>query len=120
MLTSSTVTGNPANGFIAGVGADALDFYSAHYYANCGSATLADGSTFLRALRAHVNAQGGTSLPLHLTEWNTGLGERCGTGVYSEARMQSWTSGIRSQRAAERSSGASDRSKKACTPSRFR
>jgi|GEM_PF-1870020 len=94
VLTSSRVTGNPANGFVAGVGADALDFYSAHYYANCGSATLADGSTFLHALRAHVNAQGGTSLPLHLTEWNTGLGERCGTGVYSEARMQSWTSGM--------------------------
>jgi len=94
ILTSSTVTGNPANGFIAGVGADSLDFYSAHYYANCSSATLTEASTFLRALRAHVNAQGGTTLPLHLTEWNTGLGERCGTSVYSEARMQSWTSGM--------------------------
>jgi hypothetical protein len=94
VLTSSTVVGNPANGFIAGVGADALDFYSAHYYANCGSATLSDGATFLRALRSHINAQGGTSLPMHLTEWNTGLGERCGGSVYSDARMQSWTSGM--------------------------
>lgn len=94
ILTSSTRAGNPANGFIAAVGAGNLDFYSAHHYGSCDSATLAESATFLRNLRAHVDSQGGSGKPLHITEWNIGLGERCGNALYREPRLQSFTSGV--------------------------
>lgn len=97
ILTSSQVAGNPANGFIAGVGRENLDFYSAHLYSTCATATLASTATFLRSLRALVDGQGGTGLPLHITEWNIGLGNQCGNALYGEARMQSFASGVLTQ-----------------------
>jgi len=48
---------------------------------------------YLRKLRAMVDSQGGTGKPLHLTEWNIGLGERCGNSFFAEQRLQSFTSG---------------------------
>jgi len=97
ILTSSTVSGNPANGFIAGVGLANLDFYSAHLYGSCATATLGASAAFLRSLRSLVNGQGGSSLPIHITEWNIGLGNQCGNDLFAEPRMQSFTSGVLTQ-----------------------
>ncbi|MBK9440541.1 MAG: hypothetical protein IPN53_04170 [Comamonadaceae bacterium] len=94
ILANSTVPDNPANGFIAAVGATNLDFYSAHHYNNCSSASLASAALFLRSLRSLVNSQGGSSKPLHITEWNIGLGERCGNPFFGEQRTQSFASGM--------------------------
>lgn len=94
VLTSSTVAGNPANGFIAAVGASTLDFYSAHWYGACARATLAEAAGFLRQLRALVDAQGGRGKPLHITEWNIGLGQQCGESLYADPRTQSYASGV--------------------------
>lgn len=94
VLNSSKEAGNPANGFIAAVGAGTLDFYSAHLYDRCANATLASSASFLRSLRALVNAQGGSGKPVHVTEWNIGLGTQCGESQYAEQRMQSYAAGL--------------------------
>lgn len=94
ILTTATVAGNPANGFIGAVGADSLDFYSAHHYGSCSTATLAASAGFLRSLRSLVDGQGGAGKPIHVTEWNIGLGTQCGNALYAEPRMQSWASGV--------------------------
>lgn len=94
VLTTSSQTSNPANGFIPAVGASTLDFYSAHLYSTCSRATLGAAATFLRSLRDLVNTQGGTDKPLHITEWNIGLGEQCGEAFFSEQRTQSFDSGV--------------------------
>lgn len=94
ILTTSTVTGNPANGFVTAVGAGNLDFYSAHLYNSCSTATLASAGTFLRSLRSLANSQGATGKPLHITEWNIGLGQQCGNSFFAEARTQSFASGV--------------------------
>jgi hypothetical protein len=95
ILASSTQPGNPANGFIPAVGASTLDFYSAHLYNTCSSATLASAADFLRALRTNVvNKQGGSAKPIHITEWNIGLGSQCGNAFFTDQRTQSFGSGI--------------------------
>jgi hypothetical protein len=94
ILSNSTQAGNPANGFIAAVGASNLDFYSAHHYSSCATATLASSAAFLRALRALVNSQGGSALPLQISEWNIGLGAQCGNAFFAEQRTQSFASGV--------------------------
>lgn len=94
ILTSSTVSGNPANGFIGAVGASNLDFYSFHLYNSCSTATLSSAATFLRGVRSLVDGQGGTGKPLHVTEWNIGLGSQCGNDLFAEARTQSFDSGV--------------------------
>jgi hypothetical protein len=92
VLTSSTRAGNPANNFIGAVGAGNLDFYSAHHYNTCSTASLATSANFLRSLRTLVDGQGGSGKPLQITEWNIGLGEQCGNGFFAEQRLQSFTS----------------------------
>ncbi|MFZ4623456.1 MAG: hypothetical protein ACOYNF_04385 [Rhodoferax sp.] len=94
VLAKSTELDNPANGFIAAVGATNIDFFSAHLYDKCSTATLTSSATFLRALRDMVNAQGGSAKPLQITEWNIGLGSQCGNAFYAEPRTQSFDSGI--------------------------
>lgn len=94
ILTSSGVAGNPANGFVAAVGAGNLDFFSAHHYNSCSTATMASSATFLRNLRALADSQGATGKPLHITEWNIGLGQSCGNDFFAEQRMQSFASGV--------------------------
>lgn len=94
VLTQAQQAGNPANGFIAAVGASSLDFYSAHLYGSCSTATLAASASFLRSLRAHVDSQGGSGKPLHITEWNIGLGSQCGEDLYATQRTQSFASGV--------------------------
>jgi hypothetical protein len=94
ILTTSNVAGNPANGFVAAVGADSLDFYSAHHYGNCSAAKMSESASFLRSLRSLVDRQGGSGKPIHVTEWNIGLGNQCGSAQYGDPRMLSWTSGV--------------------------
>ncbi|MBI5258067.1 MAG: hypothetical protein HY855_16310 [Burkholderiales bacterium] len=94
VLNKSKEAGNPANGFIAAVGAGTLDFYSAHLYDRCANASLASSASSLRALRALVDSQGGVGKPLHISEWNIGLGNDCGNSLFAEQRLQSFTSGL--------------------------
>lgn len=94
VLTTSTIAGNPANGFVQMVGVDQLDFFSAHLYSSCATATLASAGTFLRSLRSLADNQGATGKPLHITEWNIGLGNQCGDAFYAEPRTQSFASGV--------------------------
>lgn len=94
VLQTSRQAGNPANGFIANVGAGSLDFYSAHLYDKCAAASLANSAGFLRSLRALVDGQGGAGKPIHVTEWNIGLGQQCGNALYAEQRLQSYASGV--------------------------
>ena len=93
ILTSSTMAGNPAKDFVQAVGPTNLDFYSAHLYNNCATATLASAGTFLRSLRSLADTQGATGKPLHITEWNIGLGNQCGNDFFAEPRTQSFASG---------------------------
>jgi hypothetical protein len=94
ILTTSTVSGNPAKDFVNAVGADKLDFYSAHHYNNCSTATMASTGTFLRSLRTLVDSQGASGKPIHITEWNIGLGQACGNDFFAEQRTQSFASGM--------------------------
>jgi hypothetical protein len=94
VLTNSKQSGNVANGFISAAGAGTLDFYSAHLYDKCATATLPASATFLRSLRALVDAQGGSGMPIHISEWNIGLGNDCGESLYADQRTQSYDAGI--------------------------
>ena len=94
ILNNSKDATNVAKDFIANVGASTLDFYSAHLYDSCATATLASPANFLRALRKLVNDQGGSAKPLHVTEWNIGLGSQCGNDFYADQRMQSFAGGM--------------------------
>lgn len=94
ILTTSNQAGNPANGFINAVGASSLDFYSAHLYDKCASASLSASGSFLRSLRARVDSTGGAGKPLHISEWNIGLGNECGESFFANQRNQSFASGI--------------------------
>lgn len=94
LLTNATRTGSTANGFVGAVSTSGLDFFSTHYYGNCATATLSDAASYFRNVRTLVNNQGGSNLPLQITEWNIGLGERCGNAFYGQQRTQSYASGI--------------------------
>lgn len=94
VLAKSKQTDNVAYGFINNVGASTLDYYSAHLYDKCGSATLQSSATFLRSLRALVDGQGGVGKPIHISEWNIGLGTECGNSYYADQRNQSYASGL--------------------------
>ena len=94
ILTSSAVTTNPAYGFVGAVGASSLDFFSAHHYNSCSTATVASSGAFLRSLRTLVDTQGATGKPIHITEWNIGLGQQCGNDLFAEQRTQSFASGV--------------------------
>ena len=45
-------------------------------------------------MRALADAQGAAGKPLHITEWNIGLGETCGEALYATLRMQSYASAM--------------------------
>lgn len=94
VLNNSTMSGNPSRNFVSNVGASNLDFYSAHLYERCDSASLVSAATFLRSLRALADGQGATGKPLHITEWNIGLGSQCGESLFGTQRTQSFASGV--------------------------
>lgn len=77
--------------FLASVRANRLDFFSAHFYGNCAATTLADLRDWLRSLRRQIDAQGFTGRPLHVSEWNIGLGQQCGNALYRQPRLASFT-----------------------------
>ena len=94
VLTKSQQSDSTANGFLANVGVSAQDFFSAHLYDRCANATMQSSASFLRNLRSLVDSQGGAALPLHITEWNIGLGNDCGNSYFAEQRNQSFASGV--------------------------
>ncbi len=94
LLTNATRVGNPANGFLTAVNSSGPDFFSTHYYGTCSKTTLSEAATYLRNVRALVNSQGGSALPLQITEWNIGLGQSCGNAFYGEQRTRSYDSGV--------------------------
>ncbi|MBR58496.1 MAG: hypothetical protein CMH54_10805 [Myxococcales bacterium] len=88
------VEGSLTNGFVEAVTPARLDFFSAHYYGQCAEATLADAATWLQTLRGQLDELGLENLPLHITEWNIGLGKDCGSGLFGQPFVQSFVSGF--------------------------
>ncbi len=80
-------------GLIGAVGRDRFDFLSAHYYGDCAAASLVEMRDWLRTLRGQMAAQGLASMPLHVSEWNIGLGQACGNAFYGDRRMASFVAG---------------------------
>lgn len=71
-----------------------LDFYSAHYYGDCESTPLSDYLSWAQALRTQINAHGFALKPMHITEWNIGLGQECGTQTYTLPKSFSFSLGL--------------------------
>ncbi|MBN2896568.1 MAG: hypothetical protein JXK05_11840 [Campylobacterales bacterium] len=71
-----------------------LDFYSAHYYGDCESTPLSDYLTWAQTLRAQIDARGFAGKPMHISEYNIGLGQECGASVYTLPRSFSFTLGM--------------------------
>ena len=79
--------------FIPAVTPARLDFFSAHYYGECDDETLANMVNWLDTVRAEIDEDGLVDTPIHISEWNTGLGKQCGDETYDQQRMQSFTAG---------------------------
>jgi hypothetical protein len=94
VVAKSAISTNPAFNFVSTVGGGNVDFFSAHWYSNCAAAVLPAAATFFRNVRALADAQGATGKPLHITEWNIGLGETCGEPLYATPRLQSYASAL--------------------------
>lgn len=77
--------------FLPAVGAHRLDFFSAHFYGNCAATTLTELRDWLRSLRRQIDAQGFADRPIHVSEWNIGLGQQCGNALYRQPRLASFT-----------------------------
>ena len=73
---------------------DKLDFFSAHYYGDCEDATLADYEHWTTSLRSQIDNRGMKDVPLHITEWNIGLGQQCGSELFSTAKNMSFAMGV--------------------------
>ncbi len=93
-LTKVKTGSSTANGFITAVSAERLDFFSVHSYDKCATATLLSGETFLKRVRAEIDAEGLATKPMHITEWNIGLGQTCGETFYATPQLQSYISGM--------------------------
>jgi hypothetical protein len=93
-LTKANLSTKVANGFVTGVTANRLDFFSVHRYDDCTTALLAANEKFFTDVRAQINTQGLTGKPMHITEWNIGLGSQCGDSFFAEQRVQSFASGM--------------------------
>lgn len=87
-------SGTLAGDFVAAVGPERLDFLSAHYYGNCETERLSDAAAWLAEIREHMAAQDLEDKPLHVTEWNIGLGQHCGNDLFGSQRMQSFVGGV--------------------------
>jgi hypothetical protein len=94
VVAKSAISTNPAYNFVSTVGASNVDFYSAHWYGTCSTSVLPAAAAFFRNVRALADAQGATGKPMHITEWNIGLGQSCGEAQYAEQRMTSYASAI--------------------------
>ena len=85
--------GSLTQGFVGAVGSTRLDFFSAHYYGDCAAETPTRMRDWLRTLRQQLDGQGLAATPLHVSEWNIGLGQICGDALYDERRMASFVAG---------------------------
>lgn len=83
-----------AAGFVAAVGREQLDFLSAHYYGECQATALSATAGWLVSLREAADRHGLTGTPLHVTEWNIGLGQRCGNAMFGSQRMKSFVAAM--------------------------
>jgi len=93
-LTKQNNPNNVAYRFGSSVGAANVDFLSVHHYNTCSSANLARAALFLQDTRAYADANGLSGKPLHMTEWNIGLGQDCGHAFYANQRTQSYASAM--------------------------
>lgn len=82
--------GSLTQGFVAAVGSARLDFFSAHYYGDCAAETPARMRDWLRTLRQQLDGQGLAATPLHVSEWNIGLGQACGDALFDDRRVASF------------------------------
>ena len=73
---------------------DKLDFVSAHYYGDCDEATLADYEDWTTTLRLELDSRSLEGVPLHITEWNIGLGEQCGSDTFVSPKNMSFAMGV--------------------------
>jgi hypothetical protein len=90
-------TDSTAYQFISNVGADRLDFFSAHFYGECETAQLHEFLTWGETLRTQIDTQGMRDKPIHLTEWNIGTGIRCSshaTNAFDQPHMLTYTAGL--------------------------
>lgn len=88
-----SVTSNVAATFISSVTTSRLDFFSAHIYGSCDSATLSEMSTHLSYLRTYMNSNGLAAKPLIISEWNSGL--NCSSeNPFHNSRSQSFNASM--------------------------
>lgn len=93
--SSSTLSDSHSltGGFIPAVGLSRLDFFSAHFYGSCDQASYSELIDWLDDIRSGLALNQADQLPLHVTEWNIGLGSRCGNAFFTQPRLQSFVAG---------------------------
>ena len=90
VLRGMATPGSLTQGFVGTVGPSRLGFYSAHYYGDCAVTTLPQLRDWLRTLRGQLALQGLADTPLHISEWNIGLGQACGDAIFDTPRLASF------------------------------
>ncbi len=93
-LQKVNIAGSVANGFASAVTPARLDFFSVHSYNKCDAAMLSTTETFFKNVRAQIDKEGLASKPMHISEWNIGLGKGCGMNFFATAQVQSYASGV--------------------------
>jgi len=68
---------NVLNPFIQKIGANNLDFFSAHYYGDCSKENADNFIKWFETLKDNLNQRGMQNKPIHITEWNIGTGIKC-------------------------------------------
>jgi hypothetical protein len=90
-------TSSVAYRYIESVGAGNLDFFSAHYYGECGDEVWANFIDWINTLRGKLDARGMSDKPIHLSEWNIGAGMRCARerpNAFRQPYLFSYTAGM--------------------------
>ena len=82
------------NDWFSNVEIDDLDFYSAHYYGECESTSLQHYQKWISTLRQEIDKHGFNTKPIHVTEWNMGLGQRCGSDTFTRPRNFTFDLGV--------------------------
>ena len=94
-VVKNLVDGNRfVNDWFSNIEKDEIDFYSAHYYGECESTSLQDYQEWISTLRQEINKNGFDTKPIHLTEWNIGLGQRCGSATFTKPRNFTFDLGV--------------------------
>ncbi len=82
------------NDWFSNVETDKLDFYSAHYYGECENTSLQHYQEWISTLRQELDQHGFNTKPIHVTEWNIGLGQICGSTTYTMPRNFTFDLGV--------------------------